>query len=265
MRLSFQTADSEGLRQLTRLIGALLHEPDKRARQIAISHLANRQQAQSEWQILAGADRASAVKRARTLQTYDLDEVAAFIDRSNRGVVLTTVHGGDYLLALLRVHLALKTRRKILVVRKKAPSALETAVFDLIGNGTPVEVVRHGEQRAIRLVKALRRGHLVVALYDLPASFGPTLEVNLLEQPMHLVRGPAELAVLGQADLIPLIAWRDRQAPALACLPPIREQTVAPACRQLATIATNYILNYPAQWQHWVHVPEMINPGGSCA
>ncbi|XOV88608.1 MAG: hypothetical protein ACFHX7_01720 [Pseudomonadota bacterium] len=227
-----------------------------------MENLQQRRQAQLAWQTLAAANQATAVQLAETLQTRGLADVAAYINRSSRGVVVTTLHGGDYLLALLRLRLALGNRRRILVVRKKAPSKLEKAVFDRIGQGTDLEVVRHEEKRAIRLVRALRQGHLVVALFDLPASYGPTAEVSLLGQSMHLVRGPAELAVLGEADIIPMVAWRNGPLPHMACLPPLRPAAVETACRQLAEIATGYILAQPAQWQHWFHIPEMLAPPG---
>lgn len=247
---------------LSGLIGQLLHEPVQQACRIARDCVQEKARSRQLWEKLAAATRQEALRLADEVSSSHCAQIAQFIDQSTRGALITTIHGGDYLLALLKLLHRIQSEKQILIVRKKAASPIETRVFaHLNRRESPVAVLRHGESHPLRLVRALKRGHIVIALMDLPASFGPTIAVPFLGEAMSLVKGPGELAVLGNADIVPFFCHRSRGSSHATFCPPLRPRATEPACRHLAQLASSHIMTFPGQWQHWFHVPEMLGAG----
>ena len=254
---------------LCAIVGDILHEPAKNARRIAQRAVYEAQRSYAVWQTLHKASPAQALALAETMQLGHLDEIVEYLQQVNRGVVITTLHAGDYLLALLKLRHRLSADRQIYILRKKGPSTLETQVFQHFGSLThPVNVIRHTDRRTLEVVRALRAGHVVVALFDLPGTYGQTMEVEFLARAMQLVSGPATLATLGQADILPLVCHASRQHRLGRFLAPIGaaqlhapKDTTAQRNRigqQLCHIGSAHISHYPEQWQHWFHVPQML-------
>ena len=107
-------------------------------------------------------------------------------------------------------------------------------------------------------MRALRKGHFVTALFDLPRSFGKAAEFQFLDHAMQMVTGPSELAVMGHADLVPFTS-NFYSGQSSACFEqPIRATTVEHTAQKLCDVGSNYIYRNPEQWQHWFHVPEML-------
>jgi lauroyl/myristoyl acyltransferase len=73
-----------------------------------------------------------------------------------------------------------------------------------------------------------------------------------------MVTGPAELAVLGHADVLPFTSSCQKGQSLAQFEQPIRAATVAETAQKLCDIGSNYIYKNPEQWQHWFHVPEML-------
>ncbi|MCB1691989.1 MAG: hypothetical protein KDI19_04440 [Pseudomonadales bacterium] len=243
---------------LAALVGALMHEPRREALAIANGAAQEMRRSLALWQTLARSSRAQARRIADEVEAPELPELAAWMDRSTRGILVTSIHGGEYLAGLLKLRHALRTPRDIYIVRKLAASETERAVFSHFSQrGNDVIVVRHNERRSVGLVKALRRGHIVVALHDLPRSYGPTSDVPFLGQTMAMVKGPAELALLGNADIVNVHSFRSGRRRRLGCYSPVRPRDTISTCETLARLATQHISRYPSQWQHWIHVPEM--------
>lgn len=250
----------EDPRALAAVIGAVLHEPRRRALRIAVESLEERQRSAQLWQRLACESEGGAQRLANQLHSPDLKQIADYIEHSPRGLVVTTIHAGDYLLGLLRLRQAVGHRRRIIVLRKKAASELEAAVFQKFRRDGLLEVIRHDDKRVISVVRALRSGHVVVALFDLPHSFGATRQVPFLGHEMHLVRGPVELAAAGNADLLAFFSFRDSRLSHQCFLPPIRPLDAERECIALARSASTWVRQYPGQWQHWFRLPEMLDP-----
>jgi lauroyl/myristoyl acyltransferase len=256
--------DESAIAPLAHLIGNILHEPRPRARDIALDTLREGGRSQLTWNRLAAASPTAAVDMAQAVRSSQFDQIADFVDRSERGILVTSIHGGDYLLGLLKLTSLLRRQRQILVVRRRSASDVEERVFRQFSCGRhTVAIIRHGEGRTLQLIRALRRGEIVVALCDLPGSYGPTTEVQFLGHTMRLVNGPAELARLGQADIIPVTCSRSVHGAMATCHSPIRNRAVDETCQLLARIAEDHIRQFPRQWQHWFHVPEMLGLPGA--
>src|SRR5262249_8394714 len=149
--------------------------------------------------------------------------VGAYVEACPRGLVIATIHLGDYLEGLRQVRLATAWRKRVFVLRRAASSDRETRAFDRVAADLDITVLRSGRGAATRAVRALQRANVVVALFDLPARFGPTVEAELLGRPLWVVRGPVELATLAGADVLPIFTHYDARgvsiveaAPAIA-------------------------------------------------
>ena len=70
-------------------------------------------------------------------------------------------------------------------------------------------------------VRALRRGDIVVVLYDLPRQFGRTVAVDFFGRHAQVVRGPAEIAVLGRADVLPMFTHYEADGVAVTEAKPV--------------------------------------------
>ncbi|MCB1645245.1 MAG: hypothetical protein KDI36_07315 [Pseudomonadales bacterium] len=247
----------------TMLISSLLHEPQAVASHIARQAEQEAERSQAVWSKLQLADRTTAVAMANAVQWHHEASLSTYLNHNQRGILLTTIHGGDYLLALLKLRRLLSRKRRILIVRRKAASEQEASVFahfnDQNGNAAmPVEVVRHSERRPITLIRALRAGHIVVALADLPAAYGKVKGYRFLGQQMQLVAGPGELAVLGSADVLPFMCCRVGGQSVALPTAPIRHTDPDMINQKILDIASRHITHFPGQWQHWFHVPAML-------
>jgi lauroyl/myristoyl acyltransferase len=239
---------------------ALLGEPSTAARALAIDWFFYKQLEREAW----AHDSAGGVLR-------DAARVGAYLNDCPRGVVIATIHMGDYLDGLRRLRLATAARRPIYVLRRRDDSTEEQRAFQrVVGADRAVTVLRTGTGPGVlaHAVRALRRGAIVVALYDLPARFGRTVPVRFFGRAAHFVRGPAELAVVGQADVLPLLCHYDAAGVAVAqAMPVIAARTMAAASRpdavaavtqQLCAHAEAHIRRRPGQWAHWNFIDELL-------
>ena len=259
LKKSTNTQNERYIASLSKIIGFLLREPHQRANKIALATANEARRSQQVWRLLANMDPAQARSLADQIAFTHLKQIAEYLNATQRGAIFTGLHAGDYLLALLKLRNHLTTPRHIYVLRRKEASDLETQVFSHFDDtDIPIKVVRHGENKTLSVIRALRQGHFVTALFDLPGSFGKTAEMQFLEHPMQMVTGPAELAVLGRADLVPFTSSFDGGNSRARFEQPIRASTVDQTAQDLCNLGSNYIYRHPEQWQHWFHIPEML-------
>jgi KDO2-lipid IV(A) lauroyltransferase len=100
------------------------------------------------------------------------------------------------------------------------------------------------------LLRALRRGRWVAILIDIPEG-GPTTEVRFCNGPVRFSTGPASLARLTGAPLVPISCWRtgagyhvDVRAP----FHPASEDDEQAVTQTIATILEPDVLRLPEQW-----------------
>ncbi len=200
----------------------------------------------------------------------DAARIGDYLSTCPRGVLVATIHLGDYLEGLRQLGLAMSTTKRVLVMRRRAWSEIEERAFARLAEPSiALTVVRAGD--GAQAVRALRRGDIVVVLYDLPRRFGRTVEVGFFGRRAHVVRGPAELAVLGHADVLPLFTHYDADGvsvtaagpviAAIASRPSDRAARIATITQRLWTMAEQEISAHPSQWSHWSLVRELVHEG----
>lgn len=191
--------------------------------------------------------------------------------QTTRGIVLCTIHMGDYLGALASIvrHLP---ERPLIIVRRRKPDAEDAPVFArLPGLGVrSSQVISTSEPAAAwRVMQCLARGGVAVMFYDLPSRFGRAAPVNFLGREVWWVKGPVTIAAACNALLLPFVAFRDPATDRdrlTLCTPLDFERTGAPASERaavmqwLASIAESHVRAIPDQWLHWSLMPSMLEP-----
>jgi len=202
----------------------------------------------------------------------DAQSVGEYLKECRRGVVIATVHLGDYLEGL-RLLLGSIGKKQVFVVRRKAWSELEQLAFARIApEGVAWTVLRTGRGAAATAVRELRRGNVLIVFFDLPHSFGPTVEVDFFGHRANFVRGPAEVALLGNADVLAVFAhYEETGSSVIEAMPVIaarpcshetRARQVEEMSQQLCKWAEQRIRRNPAQWANWPWIHElMMKPG----
>jgi hypothetical protein len=199
----------------------------------------------------------------------DARRVGDYLNMSTRGVVVATLHMGDYLEGLRQLRLACGAERNVFVIRRREWSDAEQTIFDRIGAGAALTVLRRGH--AATAIRELRRGAIVVVLFDLPARYGRTVGVDVFGRRANVVRGPAELSVAGNADVLPLFCHYDAESIATAQAMPViaapgtsggRAERVVIVTQRLWKLAEAQIRVYPSQWAHWPLVDELMGGEG---
>jgi len=239
----------------------LLGETSAAAREMVYDWFFYKRLESSSWDEPAG-DRAGSV-------LLDARRVGDYLNQRNRGVVVATIHMGDYLEGLRQLRLACAAERQVFVIRRREWSEAEQRVFERIcGADSAITVLRRGIRSAATAIRELRRGAIVVVLYDLPARYGRTVAVNFFGRTANFVRGPAELAVVGGADVLPLFSHYDVDGTLIAQAMPVipasgdnddRAARVAIVMQRLCALAEAQIRRHPSQWAHWSLVNELTD------
>lgn len=242
---------------------ALLGESSATAYALAIDWFFYKQLERDAW-----ADASTAAPAGVLL---DASSVGVYLDHCRCGVVIATIHMGNYLEGVRQILRATSSTQPIFVLRRRQGSDAEQRLFQRVaGPERSVTVVRPSDTGLKGAVRALRRGAIVVVLYDLPTGFGRTVPVRFLGRPARFVRGPAELALVGHADVLPLLCHYDTSGTAVAQVMPVmaarqspssdRAPAVAALAQRLCTLAEAHIRRHPAQWAHWNLVDELLIP-----
>jgi len=209
----------------------------------------------------------TSLERAKRIILPDQDLLQNFINSSTQGIVLLTIHMGDYVHAILKI-LSLATNRKILFLRRKACSEAEQSVYGKINSlGHGIITIRHGPSAAKTAANALRHGAIVILLYDLSSRWGETEQIKLFNTDLHWVSGPLFLSMLGRSAVIPFFIFKSGGQ--WHCeIHPVRNYAAAKRDRatflvsemqSMGSLAETYIRTYVSQWHHWHLIPEMAS------
>ena len=108
-------------------------------------------------------------------------------------------------------------------------------------------------------------------LYDVPSRFGRAVSIEFFDRSANVVCGPAELAVLGRADIVPIFThYDDSGASRVEAMPVLparslrqeskaaRDARVVAITQRLWSLAEQQIRRYPAQWAHWLWIRELV-------
>ena len=254
---------------LAEIIQNILGESFTEAREISANWLLHRQISQRCWHSMAYSSFARVRRTALDTLFPHKHEVVRYIDNCDRGVLIASIHMGDYLNGLLNLCLSASSSKEVFILRNRERDQQEDRVFSKFGAaGAKVTVLRGQGNVALSALRQLRRGNIVVALYDLPKQWGSTTRVTFFDHQMSLVRGPAELAILAEADILPIMFHYaldgSRTIDSFPVYrPPSRTRAslatgVQEITQHLISEAERQIGRYPGQWHHWNLLPAML-------
>lgn len=210
---------------------------------------------------------------ANLLDEFDWPERAEWLSLSGsqQARILVTIHMGDFFGAFKLIGTHSRPDRTVTSMRRERSN---DAVHGLVRNAAERHhVARHGIEAPTDIVAALRRGnHTLTALFDLPGAFGETAEVEFFGQPARFVRGPAQMAIMSGAIIVPFVTYeidgRQRIEMESVIRPEIRSgeplaKAAARITQRLVTLAEGWIRRHPAQWKYLDHLPGYFSGGGS--
>lgn len=264
-RLSLRLSRVGETRQIQAHIADLLQhylgESIAQARRLAEDWIYYRARTRVSWMTAGSRSPACTVVDAQQLQRY--------FDTTRRGVVIAAIHMGDYLEGLAGLGPCLQGRR-VKIIRRKSESAREREAFEKFArSGINFDVIRHGRSAVAESLKGLRKGEVVVGLYDLPSRWGQVQQIEFFSHPAWMVSGPARLAVAADADILPMVTCFDERGDLkLHTHTVIDTRSFAGSSKQksqkilqrLSDIAECAIRANPAQWNHWHLMPEICAP-----
>lgn len=259
-------ADESKTDPLAMIFQVGLGESPQASVRLARSWRAYRKVVKGFWHESAITSLDQSMDRADKIVMEDEDLLQNFLLSHQQGLVLLTIHMGDYLHACLKI-LRLCSGRKVLILRKKSWSKAEQASFGKLDRiGHEMVTVRNGTGAGKSIIAALRQGAIVVMLYDLPPRWGETLPVNMFNRQLNWVMGPLQLSMLGKSCVLPFFTF-ETDAGWQCDLNPIRDYRhinqdrslyLRSEMQALANIAERYIKRYATQWNHWHLMPEMV-------
>ena len=208
--------------------------------------------------------------RARIRQPLNFPRKAAveeYLWQESRGILITSIHMGNYLQVLTSLANALRTKT-VYLLRRKAVSAEERSTFrQFTDAGICFEILRQEDRPVRKAIAALRHGQVVVAMHDLSARWGATQPIRFCGRQLHWVKGPAQMALAGNAVTLPIYSHFDsagvlqvrarRPQSAARSAAADRPAYVRQQTERLAAFAEAEIRRHPAQWHHWRLLHEM--------
>ena len=245
----------------------ILGESPRRARILANDWSKLRSSRNTFWDICKSSSLDSSLKQASEMFLNDEDSVKMFLQGTRSGIVMHTIHMGDYLHGIMKLS-GLTHGRHLLVMRRREPSKEELNMFNKMASyGHRVTVVSHDPSSLKSAIKMLRRGAMFALLHDLSQEWGKTIPVRAFGHSMQWVSGPVEMALLGRCCVLPFYCFQDadvhrcqvesiRDYRTVSHLP--RERLLKQEVQHLVSLSESYIRRYPSQWSHWPLIPEML-------
>lgn len=189
--------------------------------------------------------------------------------------VLVTIHMGDFFGALKCIAEEMTDSRSVMSLRREGETESIRNLSQRVANNH--QVLMHGKDNPVRIVKALRAGDQTLSvMFDLGGNFGETTEVVFFGHRARFVRGPAELAILGRARIYPFVCFEDagsyriRMEPSF--FPKIQtgeslQDAVTRVTQTLVSLAERWIRMNPAQWKYLDRLPTylVLDERGPCA
>ena len=131
-----------------------------------------------------------------------------YIKTNQRSRVLVSIHMGDFIGALREVSKVSNDNRKVISLRQGEELDEIKAV---VARKERHHVIERATASPLKIVSSLRKGNVtLVAFTDLNRSFGEVAEIKFMGVNMEFVKGPVTMAVLGNADIVPVVSYQKK-------------------------------------------------------
>lgn len=208
----------------------------------------------------------------RKMSEFDIRGETHFASALDTGrpILVVTMHMGDFQLGFLRLVERLRPRRQLSVFKLSDQNDNEDILlktFASLGN-EPI-VMRAGDGGGRQAYLALRKGHIVAITIDLELNVTSRSTVQFFGRPCHMQNGPATLAALTRALIVPVINFTDSTHRRIVCVGvPIdagvtahgedMPVTIQRLTQDLASCLESWIRIDPGQVQAWSAIAETM-------
>lgn len=172
--------------------------------------------------------------------------------------VLVTIHMGDFLGAFRCIAALASPRRTAISLRREQESEKEKGY--VLANRLDHQILRHGQYNPVSIVSALRKGdHTLAILFDLRDEFGETIQATFFGHQARFVKGPAQLAIMGKAPILPFITFEQDghsviEMESIIDTRLLSDESLQGATsritQQLVSLAEKWISRTPSQWKY---------------
>lgn len=237
-----------------KFLSIMLHEPESNVNQLIIRNKC------CSWYFLKKREIHRLDRGLRLAKTHHWNQrrlYQHYANTSGGSRVLVSIHMGDFLGALKEVANAGSDKRQVISLRQG--NDVEK-IKKIIDREERHEVVQRANASPANIVSKLRKGNVtLVALTDLGRQFGETETVSFMGVAMDFVKGPVLMALLGRADIVPIVSFENAGVDYIEMgpvLPPDAKShdtihaAVQSNMQKLFMWFERYVRKYPEQWKY---------------
>ena len=254
---------------LVATLRAVLQVTRREASRIAHDALYHDMLFQLEWLALASRPLEGLLSDARHVASEQEEALAWAAEQ--KCAIIATLHMGPYSLAFAWLLHRYLRGRKIIILRNKYDNQDEARALErLTSLGVDVEFMSPREPAHFhRLLKQVRAGAVVIALVDLPESYGKSSEVEFLFHTVRIANGISDMAAICGA---PILLFRTRTCGGRDLLEVDsvfevqRDSDGASreaAARRIGEFVSRSLRAAPEQWHMWPRFAEYLPKAGS--
>jgi len=186
-------------------LSRVLHEPEARIRDMLKQHYFYFEFNYAK-RLLHRSHTRQQQQQLDQFQWSEAQAYAALIAKDSSSLVLATIHMGDFVGAFHRIRRVTGNTRQTISLHRDNHNDVsnDCAIVD----SSRHHAMLHSQRSPSDIVSALRSGrHILAMLFDLKDDFGATTTVKFFDYPCRFVKGPAQLAIMGGASIIPFVTY----------------------------------------------------------
>jgi len=201
------------------------------------------------------------------IEVQGYEKIRSLVD-SNRSVIGVSIHMSDFFHGFLKLGQTLPQSRKIGIIKllnNKKREEFTSKKFNFLN--IDIKYFNVPEKPAIKALKLLKSGGIVVTFLDVKDKAIKTTEVQFFDRPAQMPCGPAELAITSNSVIVPLHTYQHENGHYLlkiedpidtASLPQTSfSERSTVVTQKLATHIQDWITTHPEQWDFWWLVNEL--------
>lgn len=206
-------------------------------------------------------------RRIRDIAVQNIDLIRPYL-HGRQPLLIVTMHMGAFPMGFLRLVSMIEAGREVFVFKMSGQNTNETALFAAFeSKAMALQALRPGEGGGRRAFMELRRGNVVVMAVDLEVNVTSRTPVSFLGRQVMMQAGPATLAALTGATVLPVINFYDAgDQPVLRIEEPITAQplhagesqaeVIGRVTQGIARMLESWIRIDPAQVHAWSSLAE---------
>lgn len=242
------------LENLSVLLSCIFHEPEKKIIKLVIDHDINRCINYAKRRHLFASEK----NYLPVFHWLEREAYQGYCEGVHGSRVLTTIHMGEFFSAFRFISHTLSESRTVISLMRENLDHLDTNI--LVSSGSEHKVMKHGQYSAVDVITKLRGGETTLAvMFDIGKKFGETVEVVFFGNRALFVKGPALLAIMGRAPIIPFFCY-EIDGKSMITTEAIIDtkilageslaQAIARITQKLVSLAEQWICRFPMQWKY---------------